>query len=42
VLDETNLMGNRHGREFSMMRTERRQQVWMIENFLPPIETGVQ
>jgi hypothetical protein len=30
------------GREYSMLRTERRQQVWTIENFLPPMTTGVQ
>ncbi len=30
------------GGEFAMMRTERRQQVWRIENFLPPMEARVQ
>jgi sugar lactone lactonase YvrE len=28
------------GREYSMMRTERREQVWRIENFLPPMTTS--
>jgi hypothetical protein len=30
------------GREYSMLREERRQQVWMIENFLPPMTASVE
>jgi hypothetical protein len=30
----------RDGRELAMVRWEERQQVWMIENFLPALKAG--